>query len=187
MYTYYWHLHGKIQHWMVPFNSHAKKSNGDCRPKYPLHDWNILNKNTYIYIIIYYYYYHSYYYSYTYIYIYIHTYICIFKPCRIHQPEHNPCRKEKKHTFQVIIPHPNRQKTRGSLVEARGSWQEKGFLWTMQLCSGMYQDLTKQDIPSPMGSGSLDLSHWASELWDVPESKSIRMASPNSVVTHASS
>ena len=74
VYTYYWHLHGEIQHWMVPFNSHAKKSNGDCRPKYPLHDWNILNKNTYlyniyIYNIIYSYYYHSYYYSYTYIYI----------------------------------------------------------------------------------------------------------------------
>ena len=69
VYTYYWHLHGEIQHWMVPFNSHAKKSNGDCRPKYPLHDWNILNKNTYIFIyniynIIYSYYYHSYYYMY---------------------------------------------------------------------------------------------------------------------------
>ena len=56
--------------------------------------------------------------------------ICIFKTCRIHQPEHNP--------------HPNGQKT--SKLVARGSWQEKGFLWTISAAAaqgldqaGMYQ------------------------------------------------
>ena len=76
----------------------------------------------YIYNIIYSYYYHSYYYSYTYIY----RYICIFKTCRIHQPEHNP--------------HPNRQKT--SKLVARRSWQEKGFLWTISAAAAGQRDFT---------------------------------------------
>ena len=91
----------------------------------------------YIYNIIYSYYYHSYYYSYTYIYIY--RYICIFKTCRIHQPEHNPCRKKKSY-LSSYNPHPNRQKT--SKLVARRSWQEKGFLWTISAAAAGQRDFT---------------------------------------------